>query len=171
MPKIFKDPSKIKLPRSKFEEAEFGRSKKGVTICKECDSYHHKKAWRHDKVAFLGKRENRDLAFERALCPACQMIKDKLYAGRITILNSPKDLRDELMNLTENFCKRAWQKDPLDRLISVKKDREDLVITTTENQLAQRLAKKIKDAFNKVKLKIDHHKEPSDVTTIVLTFL
>ncbi len=74
------------------------------------------------------------------------------------------------MNLTENFCQRAWQKDPLDRLISLKKDKEDLVITTTENQMAQRLAKKIKDSFNKVILKIDHHKEPSDVTTILVTF-
>ena len=158
------------MPRTKSEEAEFGREKKGVSICRQCDAYHHKKAWRHDKVGFLGKKENRLLEFSRILCPACQMIKDKLYEGKITIKGSPKELREELANLVENFCQRAWQKDPLDRLISLKKDKDDLVITTTENQMAQRLAKKLKDSFNKVTLKIDHHEAPSDVTTITATF-
>jgi len=45
-----------------------------------------------------------------------------------------------------------------------------LIITTTGNQLAVKLAKKIKQTFKKVKMEIFYSPAPSDVVHIKLIF-
>lgn len=47
------------------------------------------------------------------LCPACQMIKNKQFEGKVTILNVPEKLSEELVNLIKGFCERAYSRDPI----------------------------------------------------------
>ncbi len=58
----------------------------------------------------------------------------------------------------------------MDRLINLKKTEGGFIATTTENQLAVKLAKKIKDVFKKVDYKISYSSSPSDVAYITLNF-
>lgn len=98
------------------------------------------------------------------------MIKNKEFEGQLTISNFPSALKKDLIKLIKNFCQRAYERDPMDRLISI--NQRPLVITLTENQLAVKLAKKIKEVFNKnkVQIKISYSPAPSDAVYIKINF-
>lgn len=168
MSKVFKKPYDVKLPKSSHAAEEFGGGKKGIILCQDCDSFYFKKSWHRD---FKGpKTENVNLPVNFKLCPACQMIKNKQYEGRIIFKNVPEKYSDELKNFIVGFCERAADRDPMDRLIEIKKSGAEWIATTTENQLANKLAKKIKDVFNKLNLKTKFSQEPSDVVEITVEF-
>ena len=160
-----------RLSAPKRQAEEFGGAKKGLVICENCNIYNYKKSWHHDADSYISKRENKDIPIRFALCPACAMIKNKQYEGKIVIKNIPSAQKKDLVNLINGYCDRAFSQDPLDRLIGVIQDGNSLVVTVTKNQLAQRLAKKIKDAFNKVKISNPNLREPGDVANITVEFL
>jgi len=148
---------------------KFSKSGPGLIFCDGCQAVYYKKSWHHNLRNYKNLKENLPVKF--LLCPACRMIKNKQFEGEIIVKNAPARIKNNLINLVKAFCRRAYQKDPLDRLIAVKETRDGIKITTTENQLAVKLAKKIKDVFKKVKLKISYSPAPSDTTYIILEFL
>lgn len=181
MAHIFHNPNNIKLPKSQHEVEEFA-AKGGLVLCENCGAAYHKKRWHHGieklNLAETESLENpkKDKKVHFVFCPACQMIKNKQYEGRITIKNMPEEYSEKLEELAEGFGKRAYDRDPMDRLIEIKKlparpgENGNWVITTTENELASKLANKIKSAFNKVKSKTHFAPEPSDVAEITIEF-
>ncbi|SRR3989344_5179099 len=158
-----------KIILSRTEEHEIPKGKLGLTICKDCRATYYKKSWRQNLGGYKNLRE--DLPVYFTLCPACKMIKTHQFEGRIIIENIPAKILNDLNHLTETFCKRAFLRDSQHRLIDVKKTKTGLEITTTENQLAVKLAKKIKDTFKKAKINISYSPAPSDVAYVKLTFL
>ena len=181
MAKIFKKSYDIKLPKSHHEAEEF-TAKKGLVLCESCGAVYYKKHWHHNlerlnspevkSVSDVGKK---DTSVKFLLCPACAMIKNKQYEGRIIIQNVPKQIQKELEELILGYGKRAYDRDPMHRLIEVNKNTSDggknvWQVTTTENQLANKLAKKIKSAFHKTKSKVRFNAEPGDVAEIALEF-
>lgn len=167
MAKIFHKPYNINLPKSQHEVEEF-KSKKGLIICPEGGEVYYRKRWHHGlnnlPVA------TRDWPVKHALCPAHQMIKNKQYEGRVTVKNLPVQYSEKLEKLVEGFSRRAYDRDPMDRLIEMKKVGSDWIITTTENEMANKLARKIKDSFNKIKSRTKFAAEPSDVAEVVMDF-
>jgi uncharacterized CHY-type Zn-finger protein len=181
-----------RIPKSKKIEQEFGPGKVDLLICKKCEAVYWYKSWHHkldDWPKFKKEDYGADIKF--VLCPACQMIKDKKYEGEVILENVPKDLKNEIKKLIENFGKRAFEKDPLDRIISIKEEKVkrvsakrkrgaisrkefknlvDLRVLTTENQLAQRLAKKIKETFGKKLPILISHSHIEDVFRIKIKF-
>lgn len=157
----------LSTPRKVKESA----AKKGLIICENCDIFNYKKSWNHDADSFISKRENKDVQINFDLCPACAMIKSKRYGGKVIVKNIPSAQKKDLMNLVKGYCDRAFSQDPLDRLIAVVQDGNSLIVTVTKNQLAQRLAKKIKDAFNKVKISNPNMRERGDVANFTVEFL
>lgn len=180
MTRIFKNPRNANsvpmrkggtnLPQSQHEVEEFGAAKAGLKMCRDCDSVYFKKSW-HPNLGNVDISGNKDLPIKFVLCPACQMIKNKQYEGRITIKNVPEKSAVKLEELIRGFCERAFQRDPLDRLIEIKKNDSEWVVTTTENQLANKLTNKIRDSFNRVKTKTKFNKEPGDVAEITVEFM
>lgn len=165
--------SLVKTERIEFyaprtEEHEIPKAKLGLIICKECEAVYYKKSWHRNLRNYKNLRENLPIKF--SLCPACEMIKNRQFEGEIIIKNIPIKIKSDLINLAKIFSKRALERDPMDRLIAVKEVKGDLTITTTENQLAVKLAKKIKETFKKAELKITYSPAPSDVVYIKLTF-
>ncbi|MEE8131470.1 MAG: NMD3-related protein [Candidatus Paceibacterota bacterium] len=158
----------IELPLEKTGKREIPKGKLGLVFCKECNSVYYKKSWHHNLRYLKKLRENLPIKF--AICPACKMLKNRQFEGQIEIANIPQKISKELVNLIKSFCRRAYQRDPMDRLISIKNTKEGIIITTTENQLAVRLAKKIKQTFKKVKMKISYSSAPSDVVYVKLVF-
>lgn len=160
----------VKLSKVSNEPVEFGAGKKGVLICELCDSYYFKKSWHNGGRAFLNKKENRGLLAKKTFCPADLMIKHGLWEGKVIIQNPPKAKLTEIKNLIRNFGKFSQSEDTLDRLIKVETAGNTLVVTTTENQMAQKLAKHIKNAFKKATLKISYQKSPGDAEVVIVKF-
>lgn len=150
------------------EEHEIPKAKLGLVICEKCDAVYYKKFWHRNLRNYKDLKENLPVKF--SLCPACEMIKNRQFEGEIIIKNIPIKIKSDLINLAKTFAARAYQRDPMDRLIAIKENEEGLRITTTENQLAVKLAKKIKETFKKAELKITYSPEPSDVVYIRLVF-
>ena len=59
----------------------------------------------------------------------------------------PTDKKNEILKLAQNVGERAFKRDPMDRIISIKEKDKETEILTTENQLAVSIAKQIKRAF------------------------
>ncbi|MEK7481900.1 MAG: hypothetical protein AAB607_00910, partial [Patescibacteria group bacterium] len=151
------------------EEREIPKGKAGVVFCKDCGAVYYKKSWHHNLRDY--KNFSKDLPVSFVLCPACEMIKNNQFEGRIIIENIPAKNSEDLRHLIEGFCHRAYLRDPLDRLIKIKKPKVGVLeIITTENQLAAKLAKKIKEVFKKITEKISYSASPSDVVYIQMKF-
>ncbi len=164
---------KASLSRKAMEEFP---AQKGVVLCKTCGAAYHKKSWRHGIEEF-NKAETesissgkKDVPVKFELCPACQMIKNHQYEGRITIKNLPEASEHSLSELVEGFGKRAYEQDAMHRLIEIKNDGDKWVITTTENEMANKLAHKIKTSFSHVKSRTHFAGDPSDVAEITIEF-
>ncbi len=156
------------FPKSKKEEQEFGKGKKDLFICPECGAVYWYKSWHHSIEKYPELKETKNIDF--TICPACQQILEGKFEGEIILENVPEGLKKEIKNLARNFGKRAFEKDPMDRIISIKEiEKGKIQILTTENQLAQRLAKKIKQTFGqKAKLIISHSKEESTLRAKII---
>jgi NMD protein affecting ribosome stability and mRNA decay len=158
MRKMFQK-SSWRFPKSTKEEAEFGRGKKDILICRECEAFYWHKSWHHDLADYAELSEDKNLRF--TICPACRMIKDGRYEGEVIIENMPEQKREEIENLITNFGETAFERDPMDRIISIQTVAKGMLrILTTENQMAQQLAKKIKKTF-KGKVSFLHSKRES----------
>ena len=148
MSHIFHNPNRGKLPKSQHAIEEFS-SEKGLILCNECKAAHFKKRWYRgiEKVKLSDKK---DPPIKFTLCPACSMVKNKQYEGRITIKNLPAEYSERLEELVRGFGKRAYERDPMHRIIGLSSSGGSQIITTTENELANKLANKIKNAFSKI---------------------
>jgi len=162
------DKYNIVLPKERTEKQEFAPDKKGIIICPKCGCFYFGKRWHHPQNKSKIKNQKSNIK----LCPACQMIKDNLFEGRLIIKGFgqlKQEIKTDLINLIKNFGEKAYLRDPLDRIIKINKEKGDLIITFTENQLCQKLSQKLKQTFKKMKIKISHSPEPSDTFYIQLT--
>ena len=163
----------VKLPQRNKEgkHDQYWSSGKGVAVCPECHNTLYKKEWHHPLGTTLEQAKFAKKGISFKICPACKMIKDHVYEGEIKITNVPAKFDVELVRLLTSYNARAQKNDPQDRIIEIKKQKRGYWITTTENQLAVTLAKKIKRVFNKVDVKISYSREPYEVGRITVNFL
>jgi len=158
-----------RVPKSKKEEQEFGPGKKDIIICPKCNAYYFYKSWHHKLEDYRHLSDKKRVKF--ILCPACQMIRDGKYEGQIILKNVPEDKKEEILNLIKNIGKRAYNRDPMDRIIDIREIRGKLAkisnieILTTENQLAVRIGKQLKRTF-KGRLEIKYSHEESTTRVI-----
>jgi len=165
MKKMF-EKSSWRFPKSKKEEAEFGNKKKSILVCKECDAFYWQRSWRHGLDGYENFSKGKKV--KSVICPACQMIKDGKYEGEVIIENLAETKKEEVENLINNFSEVAFDKDPMDRIIFVETIAKGMLrILTTENQMAQRLAKKIQKTF-KGKIFLIHSRKESTLRAKVV---
>lgn len=173
MARIFRKTSSIKLPQRDREpqHEEYWREHKGITKCPGCGNVHFKKRWcaSEDDLRERLKIKKLEIA-EKKICPACKMIKEHTFEGELFIEEFPGHLRNELLRLIKKFGERAIRIDPQDRIIKVEEMKTKYRVTTTENQLADKLAKKIRDVFNTVDIRFSHSPEPAEVDRVHVTF-
>lgn len=142
------------FPKSKKEEEKF-HSKKEVGVCKECGAFYYKKSWHKNLPKEL---ENKEKYY--TLCPACRMIKENVFEGEIRIYNVKKEKEEELLNAIKNAEELSQKRDPEDRIVKIQKKENEIIVWTTENQLAIKIAKKIKNSF-KGEMKIHYSDKES----------
>ena len=99
------------------------------------------------------------------------MIENNLYEGELIIEKIPQKYTEEVFNLVRAYEKRAKIRDPQDRISLIERKPGGFRVLTTENQLAKKLAKKIKEVFNSVEVVVSFSKEPYEVCRVKVIFI
>lgn len=159
MSKFSRSSNRGKTPKIHAHEQRHNGSKQ-ILSCSLCHCYFYKKAWHHPVLPTRLGFQISDLKSRGVVCPACQMVQAKQYAGRILIEDIPGRMLNELSNLIYSYGRKSFKRDSQDRLVSIKHYGQAVEVTTTDDRLAVRLAKKIQDVFSKVTLALSHSEEP-----------
>ena len=78
--------------RSRKEESEFGLGKKDYVLCPECGSIYFNKSW-HRWLSKDVEHFNDDKEIDFELCPACKMVKDKIFEGELVVKFKTESLK------------------------------------------------------------------------------
>jgi NMD protein affecting ribosome stability and mRNA decay len=115
-----------------------------VAVCTECHALYHRRHWFFDEDAYL--RETMQPETRIVLCPACQKIRDRYAEGQVTLQPSPflSSHKDEILRLIRNEEERAKGHNPLGRIVEITEPDGSIVVTTTNEKLAQRIGRTLK---------------------------
>lgn len=118
-----------------------GRSKEAV--CEGCRAVYRNKRWYAGAAAGAA-------AAVTVVCPACLKMRDNFPGGIVTLRGSyVLPHKSELLRLVRNEEERARGFNPLERVMSIRENGHGgIVISTTNEKLAQRLGRAIKKAFH-----------------------
>jgi NMD protein affecting ribosome stability and mRNA decay len=117
-----------------------------MAVCKKCRAIYHNKRWYLDDELYQKKASLKET--ERILCPACLKIKDKFPGGVVTLSGEfLHKHKEEILNLIRNEEERAMGFNPLERIMEVSKIKKGMEITTTNEKLAQRIARSLERAY------------------------
>ncbi len=124
-----------------------GASKK-VSVCSGCRAVYMNKRWYADEALFISSLGSPDTV--KMACPACLKIRDGFPGGIVTLKGDfVLPHKQDLMNLIKNEEARARGFNPLERVMSIRENGHgNMVISTTNEKLAQRLGRAIKKAFH-----------------------
>ena len=157
--------------KSRHAMEEFGLGRREFIFCPYGEAVYFRKSWHHTRKFFTNPpdfKKEKDIRFRE--CPAHEMLKNKQYEGEVVVRNVPVAHQKELVGLVKNMGARAERRDILDRILNLKVKGRDVRVITSENQLAQKIANKIGEAFKKkIDIKISHAKE-EDTMRIRLDF-
>lgn len=115
------------------------------SLCETCGAIYRKKRW------FIDAAEAEELkrcpGTERVVCPACRKINDRYAEGYVALRGSYLwEHEAEIRNMIKNEESKAMAKNPLERIISMERSGDDLLIETTEEKLAEHLGRAINKA-------------------------
>lgn len=118
-----------------------------VAVCSECHALYKRRHWFFDEAAFL--RETMQPTTRMVLCPACQKIRDRYAEGQVTLHASPflTAHKDEILRLIRNEEERAKGLNPLERIVELREADDSIVVTTTNEKLAQRIGRTLKSTY------------------------
>ena len=124
-----------------------GASQK-TSACEGCHSVYKNKRWYADPELYDAAIKIPNTA--ATVCPACLKIRDNFPGGIVTLKGDyVLPHKQDLMNLVKNEEARARGFNPLERVMSVKENGYgSIVISTTNEKLAQRIGRAIKKAFS-----------------------
>ena len=113
----------------------------------KCNAMLWQGSWHHESEIKKNIKKNQYNGF--SICPACKMIEDNMYEGELIIQNVNPEIKKYIINAIKNRGEKGFKNDSQDRVISVNDDHNGKMnIFTTENQLALKIARKIKKSFN-----------------------
>lgn len=128
---------------------------KGQRTPRSTDAYHKKGGVKGDAFCtcgalFRNKRWYRqesgpDLKEGHELvCPACQRIADRNPAGIVSLSgNFFATHESEIIDQINNMAQGALLKNPLGRVMEMNKEKNGVIITTTDEKLAQKIGREV----------------------------
>lgn len=124
-----------------------GASRKAA-LCEDCGAVYRNKRWYVDEEMTAAVRKDPDA--KQTVCPGCRKIRDNFAGGIVTLRGDFLIAhKQDLMNLIKNEEERARGFNPLERIISVKENGSgNIVVSTTNEKMAQRIGKAVKKAFS-----------------------
>ena len=82
-------------------------------------------------------------------CPACRRIADHLPAGFVTIAGPfARAHRAEIVGLVRNAADAEMREHPLNRIMAIDENDDELVVTTTDLHLPRRIGEALKNAYD-----------------------
>lgn len=131
------------FPKNKGEEK---KGQKDIIVCSQCEAFYWYKSWHHSLDAYPHLKEEKEVKF--TTCPACKLIKEGKFEGEVLLENIPEEKKEEVLNFVRNFGEEEFKRDPLARIISIEEIAKGMIrILFTQNQLAKKLAKRLKKTF------------------------
>jgi NMD protein affecting ribosome stability and mRNA decay len=117
-----------------------------AAICTRCHAVYKNKRW------YLSENIYKNTAGQSGVvevtCPACKKIKDSFPGGIVRISGDfIRDHVEEIMNLVRNEEDRARGFNPLERIMKIHRLENGYEITTTNEKLAQRIARRLERAY------------------------
>ena len=124
------------------------RGNYSLSVCESCHSVYKNKRWYSGTADYENAMKNSSAT--KIVCPACMKIRDNFPGGIVTLKGDyVLPHKTGLMNLIRNEEERARGLNPLERVISVKENGfGSIVISTTNEKLAQRIGRAVKKAFH-----------------------
>jgi NMD protein affecting ribosome stability and mRNA decay len=118
-----------------------------VAACSECHALYQRRHWFFDADAYF--RETMQPTTRMVVCPACQKIRDRYAEGKVTLQPSAflTTHKDEILRLIHNEEERAKGINPLERIVEISEAEGALVVTTTNEKLAQRIGRTLKSTY------------------------
>ena len=119
-----------------------------LSVCGGCHAVYTKKRWSFDPAVSVIATKNRQAV--TIVCPACLKIRDNFPGGIVTLKGAfVLAHKQEILHLVKNEEEGARGFNPLERVMSVKENGYgSIIISTTNEKLAQRLGRAIKKAFH-----------------------
>lgn len=154
--------------KSRRAMQEFGPGKREYIICPDGGEAYFHKSWHHSLVDFKHFSTEKKVTFK--LCPFHQMVRNKQYEGEIVVENVPPKNRFELVRMIERGGEHGYRSDPMDRVIKIESKGGTIRVETSENQLAQKIANKIRDRFKNTSREVRRGKRNSDIVSIKIIF-
>ncbi len=110
-------------------------------VCPQCGAVYHNGRWQWASRPHQGAAE--------ALCSACRRINDKFPAGIVRLHGNfgPRQI-EEIVHLARHQEEAEKGEHPLNRIISVDEDAQEIVIYTTDIHLPRRIGEAVKRAFH-----------------------
>lgn len=128
---------RVKTSSDPYIPEEGGRE---PSICESCHALYRNKRWYLDPQEFEAARNDSDVHW--VTCPACQKIAEHYPEGVVTLRGEYLwNHEEEIRNTLRNEENKAMAKNPLERIIRMDREGEELVIETTEEKLAEHLGR------------------------------
>jgi NMD protein affecting ribosome stability and mRNA decay len=133
---------KKKLPTTDSYLPRGARAKEAV--CEGCSAVYRNKRW------YAGTASGVAAGTATVVCPACLKMRDNFPGGIVTLKGGyVLPHKSDLLRLVKNEEERARGFNPLERVMSIRENGHGgVVISTTNEKLAQRLGRAIKKAFH-----------------------
>lgn len=82
------------------------------------------------------------------LCPACQRVRDRVPAGQLTLSGEFfRAHREEIMHLVRNAEAKARAEHPLERLMDIREEAGETVVTFTDAHLVHGIGEALRHAY------------------------
>lgn len=149
-------------PKAKKEEqAEYGPGRADIMICPVGHEVYYHKSWHHNFRDY--KELDADKRVKFKLCPADEMKKHGLFEGQVIFENVPQSVRGEVRSQIDHINQRAYDRDPMDRILETHENEGRIELRTSENQLALNIARQVHRAHKKTEMDTSFSKEESPV--------
>ena len=142
------EPVRIRRNIQQFGDPYLPNLDPGETgVCPRCHALFRRRHWFFDEDLYLDVKDRPEV--HRLTCPACRKIKEGYFEGEVSLLHSPflSVHKKEIQNLIHNEEERAKGLNPLERIVAVTENQGKMVVTTTNEKLAQRIGRELEKAY------------------------
>ena len=118
-----------------------------VAVCQGCRAVFRRRHWTLDEALYA--RATAGAGARQTTCPACHKVRDGYFGGEVTLAAGPflSRHKEEILNLIRNEEGRAKGLNPLERIIALSEKNGAVVVTTTNEKLAQRIGRELRKAY------------------------
>ena len=130
-----------RLIKQKRHDTYYNRSKlPEPTICEKCNVVFSNGRWTWKEIPANANK---------ILCPACKRSADNYPAGKIKLSGLfYHEHQDEISNLIQNVETQEKNEHPMERIMRIKTNKDETILTTTGIHIARRIGEALSRAYN-----------------------